>query len=102
MILEGRVRVVISSEYSGRIILGELGKGEIFGEMALIDNKPRSAGIVAVTPCRLAFVDKDSFNDFLLSRSDLAFRLMACICLSLFRRILALDRVYAELKKAIA
>lgn len=102
LILEGRVRVLISSEHSEEILLGELGEGEIFGEMALIDNKPRSAGIVAVTPCRLAFVDKKSFNDFLLSRSDLAFRLMACICLSLFRRILALDRVYADLKKAIA
>lgn len=102
MILEGKVKVVTFSEHGDEITLGELGRGEIFGEMALIDDKPRSASIVAITPCKLAFVDKTSFNHFLLGRSDLAFRLMANICLSLFKRILALDRVYAELKKAVA
>ncbi|MBN1106754.1 MAG: cyclic nucleotide-binding domain-containing protein [Deltaproteobacteria bacterium] len=102
MILEGRVKVITFSERFDEITLGEMGKGDIFGEMALIDDKPRSAGITTITPCKLAFVDKKSFNDSLLSRSDLSFRLMANICLSLFKRILALDRVYAELKKAVA
>ncbi|MEW6668225.1 MAG: cyclic nucleotide-binding domain-containing protein [Thermodesulfobacteriota bacterium] len=102
MILEGKVKVVTFSEHGDEITLGELAGGDIFGEMALIDDKPRSASIVATTPCRLAYVDKKSFNDYLLGRSDLAFRLMAHICLSLFKRILALDRVYAELKKAVA
>jgi CRP-like cAMP-binding protein/sugar phosphate isomerase/epimerase len=102
MILDGKVKVVTFSEHWNEITLGELGRGDIFGEMALIDDKPRSASIVATTPCKLAFVDKKSFNDYLMGKSDLAFRIMANICLSLFKRILALDRVYAELKKALA
>jgi CRP-like cAMP-binding protein len=102
MILEGKVKVVTCSEHWDEITLGELDRGDIFGEMALIDDKPRSASIVAMTPCKLAFVDKKSFNDYLMGRSELAFRLMGDICLSLFKRILALDRVYAELKKAVA
>ena len=99
LIYEGRVKAVIFSVNGEEIILGELGKDEIFGEMALIDDKPRSANIVAVTPCKVAFVDKKAFNAFSENRSELAYRLMAFICLSLFRRILGLDKIYAEIKK---
>lgn len=100
-ILEGRVRVVASSPDSQQIILGELGEGEMFGEMALIDEKPRSASVVALTPCRLAYVDKKAFSEFIETRSELAFRLMGFICFSFFRRILRLDRLYSDIKKKV-
>lgn len=38
-----------------------LGEGEIFGEMALIDNEPRSATIVAETDCVLVPVSEAQF-----------------------------------------
>jgi CRP-like cAMP-binding protein/sugar phosphate isomerase/epimerase len=100
LLLEGRVKAVTFSEDYQEIVLGEIAKNEIFGEMALIDDKPRSASIVTMTPCRVAFVDRRSFDKYIETRSDLAFSLMAFICLSLFRRILTLDRGYAEIKKA--
>ncbi|MBW1861719.1 MAG: cyclic nucleotide-binding domain-containing protein [Deltaproteobacteria bacterium] len=100
LILEGKVKAVTFSKDYEEIVLGELGKDEIFGEMALIDDRPRSASIVTVTPCKVGFVDKQEFNEFIETRSDLAFRFMAFICLSLFRRILRLDRIYADTKKA--
>ena len=99
-IVEGNVKVVTFSSDYKEIELGELGKGEVFGEMALIDNKPRSASILTVTPCKVAFIDNKAFNEFMESRSELAFRLMGFICLSLFRRILRLDKIYADIKKA--
>ncbi|MBN1103910.1 MAG: cyclic nucleotide-binding domain-containing protein [Deltaproteobacteria bacterium] len=102
MIVEGKVKVVTSSEQYDEITLGELGCGEIFGEMALIDDKPRSASIITITPCTLAFTDRENFQDYIQTGSELAFRFMAFICLSLFRRILTLDKNYADLKKALA
>jgi CRP-like cAMP-binding protein len=39
-------------------VLDVLGEGEIFGEMALIDGKPRSATAVALTDCRVVPVDE--------------------------------------------
>jgi len=99
-IMKGKVKAVTFSKNYDEIILGQLGKDEIFGEMALIDDKPRSASIVTMSPCKVAFVEKKSFNEFLQTRSTLAFRLMAFVCLSLFKRILTLDKVYGEVKKA--
>ena len=100
-ILEGRVKVVALSPGFNEILLGELGEGEIFGEMALIDEKPRSASLVTLTPCKVGFISKTAFNEFIGSRTELAFRLMGFICLSLFRRILRLDKLYSDIKKGI-
>ena len=99
-ILEGNAKAVTFSSDQQEVILGELDRDEIFGEMALVDNKSRSATIVAASPCKVAFVEKKSFNEHIETRSELSYRLMAFICLSLFRRILTLDKVYADIKKA--
>ncbi|OPY83694.1 MAG: cAMP-activated global transcriptional regulator CRP [Smithella sp. PtaU1.Bin162] len=101
LILEGKAKAVISSDGGEKIVLGEFDRGEIFGEMALIDNKPRSASVVTVTPCELAFMEKGAFGRIIEPLSSLSFRLMAFICLSIFRRIIALDKEYADLKKML-
>ncbi|MFC1839471.1 cyclic nucleotide-binding domain-containing protein [Thermodesulfobacteriota bacterium] len=100
-IIEGKVKIVSSSTYHGQVILDELGEDEIFGEMSLIDNKPRSATIITATQCKIAFVDKQEFNEFIENRYELSFKLMACICLSLFLRILRLDRLFSDVKKTL-
>ncbi len=100
-IMEGKVKVVALSANSEEILLGKLGKGEIFGEMALIDDKPRSATVVTLSPCKIAFISKKAFAEFTEARSELGLRLMGFICLSLFRRILRLDEVYSDIKKRI-
>lgn len=101
LVLDGKAKAVLTSEVGESIVLGEFGKGEIFGEMALIDNKPRSASITTVTPCQFAFIEKEAFGRYIENRSDLSFRLMAFICLSLFKRIVSLDAEYAHLKKQL-
>jgi CRP-like cAMP-binding protein/sugar phosphate isomerase/epimerase len=97
-ILDGRVKVVTRSSTNKEIKYGELGEGEVFGEMALMDNKPRSASIVAMTPCKTAYIEKNDFIDLLDTRSELAFRLLAYTCVSILERILRLDKVYSEIK----
>ena len=44
--------------------------GEVFGEMALIDKKPRSASAVAITDCKLVVINEKRFN-FLLQQTPL-------------------------------
>src|SRR4030081_2420129 len=47
-VVSGAVRVVIQS--AGReVLLRQINAGELFGELAAIDNAPRSSGIVAMT-----------------------------------------------------
>src|SRR5436309_1969575 len=51
IILEGRVRVVRHGETSlAAPPLAEFGQGEFFGEMALLENAPRAADVLAVMP----------------------------------------------------
>ena len=98
-IVEGKVKAVTFSSDYKEIELGELVEGEVFGEMALIDNKTRSASVFTVSPCKLAFIDNKAFNELMESRSELSFRLMGFLCLSIFWRILRLDKIYADIKK---
>jgi CRP/FNR family cyclic AMP-dependent transcriptional regulator len=45
----------------GNRTLQELGPGDVFGEMALIDNEPRSATVVAETDCELVPIGEKQF-----------------------------------------
>ena len=58
IINEGEVDIVDGSG----TILDTAGRGSIVGELALIDDEPRSASVVAKTACRLVAVDRRRFQ----------------------------------------
>lgn len=49
VVLDGEVNIVRNTP-SGQLVIATLGKGEFFGEMAVIDSSPRSATAVAAAP----------------------------------------------------
>jgi CRP-like cAMP-binding protein len=57
VVVEGEVRIVANGKE-----LELLGPGGVFGEIALIDNGPRSADAVAATDCRVVPVDEAWFK----------------------------------------
>jgi len=57
VVLEGEVEILV-----GSTIVEIAGTGSIVGEMALIDDEPRSATVVAKTHCRLVPVDQGQFQ----------------------------------------
>lgn len=62
MIHKGRVQISKGlGSYDEKIRI--LGEGEFIGEMAVINDKPRSASAVAVNDCVLIKMDRDSFNE---------------------------------------
>jgi CRP-like cAMP-binding protein len=65
----------------------------------LIDDRPRSASVVPLTPCRLAFMPKEKFDYLIQTKSDLAYRFMSCVCLPMFRHILRMSTLYSKVKK---
>lgn len=99
LILQGKVRVITFSRDLREIVLGELGKDRMFGEMALIDDKPRSASVVPITTCKLAFMSKEQFDRLMLTKSGLAYAFMSSVCLSMFRHIVRLNGWYLMVKK---
>ena len=57
VVVEGEVDIILRGE-----VLNTLRPGDIFGEMALIDNRPRSASAKAAAPTKLAPVNRFSFT----------------------------------------
>ncbi|MGB8214491.1 MAG: cyclic nucleotide-binding domain-containing protein [Anaerolineales bacterium] len=55
-VLEGEVEIT-----KGQRVLTALTAGGVFGEMALLDHKPRSATATAKTNCRLAAITEQRF-----------------------------------------
>jgi CRP-like cAMP-binding protein len=60
----------------GEEALTILESGEYFGEMALIDDQPRSADAIANTPCVLGSIAKDRFDELLFMNKELAHDLL--------------------------
>ena len=56
-ILEGEVRISIPSD-GKEVVLAIVYAGEVFGEIAMLDGKPRSAHAKALTACILAILDR--------------------------------------------
>src|SRR5687768_9058720 len=64
-VLDGRVRIGVSSEGGKEITLAIFAPGSVFGEIALIDGKGRTADAAAMGPCRLLVLDQRDFLPFL-------------------------------------
>lgn len=62
MVVRGRLRVELVGDDGGRTVLGEVGRGEVAGEMALITDGPRSADVVAIRDSRLAILPLAAFD----------------------------------------
>ncbi len=57
VLLEGEMEILL-----GDFVLETVRQGALIGEMALIDDSPRTASVVAKTPCRLAEIDRRRFH----------------------------------------
>jgi CRP/FNR family cyclic AMP-dependent transcriptional regulator len=62
VVREGRVKVVLMGDDGREVILGVLGPGEHFGELSLIDNRPRSAHVVAMEESALLVLRREDFR----------------------------------------
>ncbi|THF64365.1 Crp/Fnr family transcriptional regulator [Pseudothauera rhizosphaerae] len=75
-VLTGSLKVVVSDEDGREVILSILGQGELFGEMAIFGEQPRSASVVAVTPSDLVMIPKQDFRQIMKDNFDVAWRIM--------------------------
>ncbi len=79
-IVSGRIGITTTSEGGKEIFLNILGPGEVFGEIALLDGKERTAGAMALDPAELMRVDQADFLPFLERNPKRSIRLMRILC----------------------
>lgn len=87
LILEGRVRISREVPGMGEEALAILGPGQLFGEMALLDEAPRSADANVHEACRVLTITRDAFDDLLFLNKDLAYEVLWSIVRMLLRRL---------------
>jgi len=73
---EGGVKIVREDERGGELALNHCGPGEIVGEMALFDQEPRSASVIATTATEVLELKQEAFFQLLHQRPDVAFSLI--------------------------
>jgi len=73
IIQRGSVKIIKITD--NEILLAVLKTGDIFGEMALLESKPRAAGAVAYEDCQLMAVNRENFQQMIKTQPQLIARL---------------------------
>lgn len=77
IIRKGQVKVNIVHEDGREIILSLLREGEVFGELSLLDGRPRSANVVAAEPTELITLRRDHFINLIYKHPHIATAMLA-------------------------
>ena len=72
VVAEGQVKVLKHSSLGREFIIAFFGPGEMFGEVAVFENKPYPASAQAVTETRVVGIKREDFLSFLANRPQVA------------------------------
>ncbi len=97
VLLEGRVRVTRSGDPK-KALTRELGAGEMFGLIALVDRGGRSATCTAIGEVKAASLNRAAFEHLLHSNAELACKFQLVVAAQLARDW---DRLQRQLRDAL-
>jgi len=76
LIITGKVKIVLSDEDGKEITISILEPNDYFGELALIDDEPRSARVVTMEKCQFCVINQSDFNNVLDNNPSLVRNLL--------------------------
>jgi CRP-like cAMP-binding protein len=79
-IVSGSVKISVTSADGRDIVLNIIRPGEVFGEIALLDGRARTANATAMSDCDLIVIERREFLPFLRSEPDVTLKLMEILC----------------------
>jgi CRP/FNR family transcriptional regulator, cyclic AMP receptor protein len=106
LLVSGRVRITTYSQGGRQVTFRDIAAGEVFGEVAALDDKPRSADVIALEAALLACMTPAAFRKLLADEPLLGERIMkrlASLVRSLSDRVIDLstlgvqNRIHAEI-----
>jgi CRP/FNR family cyclic AMP-dependent transcriptional regulator len=79
-ICKGAVKITVPSIDGHDAVFNLIGKGDIFGEIALLDGRPRTADAVAITDCELFVIERRDFLPVVREEPEIALKLIEILC----------------------
>lgn len=79
-VLKGRVSISAPSDDGRQVVLAVMHDGDVFGEIAMLDGKERTADVTAMTDCEVLIVPRRSLHSLLERRPDICIDLMLVLC----------------------
>jgi CRP/FNR family transcriptional regulator, cyclic AMP receptor protein len=76
----GQIRIATGTEGGRRLTLNILGGGDVFGEIALLDGRPRTADAIATEPTELFMVRRRDFVGLLERQPAVAIGIIELLC----------------------
>ena len=76
LIQSGSVKAFLSDENGREVVLSTQGPGEYFGDLALFDDEPRSASVMALEPCKVMIITRQQLRDAIKEDPDIGFSLL--------------------------
>jgi CRP/FNR family transcriptional regulator, cyclic AMP receptor protein len=76
ILIKGKVKVTTFSESGKELIFSILGEGDFFGDMSLLDGKPRSATIISLEESELRMIRRSDFNNLIEKHPRIALKLL--------------------------
>ena len=81
----GKVQISITDADGSDVVLAELGAGDFFGEMAMLDGQGRSANAIAIDNARLAKLSREDFISFMRNDPRVTLELLTALTARLRR-----------------
>jgi CRP/FNR family transcriptional regulator, cyclic AMP receptor protein len=103
VVANGRVKVTLTSEHGDEMVLVTLGTHEVLGELAVIDQAPRSASVVAIVPTTVLMLSRPVLLQLMSSHPAVRDALLTSVG-ALVRRLTeqAGDLVFLDLGERLA
>ena len=79
IIERGKVRISVQATDGRELTLTELGQGDFFGDLALLDRQPRSANATVSEESRLAVLSREHFLSFMRSKPNVALEMLTAL-----------------------
>lgn len=80
LIQKGLARVIVEGEDGREATLSILQGNTFFGEMSILDGKPRSVAVVAQEDCRVLVITRESFLKFIKKHPFVGIKILGILC----------------------
>jgi CRP/FNR family transcriptional regulator, cyclic AMP receptor protein len=79
-IREGTAKMTVPSADGHEVVVNLVTKGDIFGEIALLDGLPRTTDAVAISDCEMFVIERRDFLPLVREEPEIALKLIEIVC----------------------